>query len=47
MDVSVVSIGNSNGIRLTKAMIKKYNITDTVESILLLRSNLTSSKIFV
>ena len=31
MDVSVVAIGNSKGIRLTKALLEKYNITDTVE----------------
>ncbi len=31
MDVSVIPIGNSKGIRLTKTLIEKYNITDTVE----------------
>ncbi len=31
MDVSVIAIGNSKGIRLTKMLIEKYNITDTVE----------------
>jgi antitoxin MazE len=34
MDVSIISIGNSKGIRLTKALIEKYNIKDTVELIL-------------
>ena len=34
MDVSVIPIGNSKGIRLTKTLIEKYNITDTVELIL-------------
>ncbi len=34
MDVSVISIGNSKGIRLSKTILEKYNITDTVELIL-------------
>ena len=34
MDVSVISIGNSKGIRLTKTVLEKYNITDTLELIL-------------
>lgn len=34
MDISVIRIGNSKGIRLTKTLIEKYNITDTVELIL-------------
>ena len=34
MDISVTSIGNSKGIRLTKTLIEKYNIQDTVELIL-------------
>jgi antitoxin MazE len=34
MDISVISIGNSKGIRLTKTILEKYNITDTVELIL-------------
>lgn len=34
MDVSVIPIGNSKGIRLTKTLIDKYNITDKVELIL-------------
>jgi len=34
MDISVISIGNSKGIRLTKTLIEKYNIKDTVELVL-------------
>jgi antitoxin MazE len=34
MDVSVVKIGNSKGIRLSKTLIEKYNIKDTVELIM-------------
>lgn len=34
MDVSVIPIGNSKGMRLTKTLLEKYNITDTVELIL-------------
>ncbi len=34
MEVSVIKIGNSKGIRLSKALIEKYNIKDTVELIL-------------
>ncbi len=34
MDISVIPIGNSKGIRLTKTIIEKYNIKDTVELIL-------------
>ena len=34
MDVSVISIGNSKGIRLTKTILEKYNITDSLELIL-------------
>ena len=34
MEISVISIGNSKGIRLTKTLIEKYNIQDTVELIL-------------
>ena len=34
MDIAVVSIGNSKGIRLSKTLIEKYNIKDTVELIL-------------
>ena len=31
MDLSVVHIGNSKGIRLSKTLLEKYNIKDTVE----------------
>ncbi len=34
MDISVISIGNSKGIRLTKTLIEKYNIKDTMELVL-------------
>lgn len=34
MDVSVIPIGNSKGIRLSKTLLEKYNITDTIELIL-------------
>lgn len=34
MDVAVIAIGNSKGIRLTKTLLEKYNIKDTVELIL-------------
>jgi len=34
MDISVIPIGNSKGIRLTKTLIEKYNITETVELVL-------------
>ncbi len=34
MEISVIPIGNSKGIRLTKTVLEKYNITDTVELIL-------------
>lgn len=34
MDISVVSIGNSKGIRLSKTIIEKYNITNKMELIL-------------
>jgi len=34
MDISVISIGNSKGIRLTKTLLEKYNIKDKVELIL-------------
>jgi antitoxin MazE len=34
MDVSVIAIGNSKGIRLSKTLLEKYNITDKVELIL-------------
>ena len=34
MDISIISIGNSKGIRLSKTILEKYNITDKVELIL-------------
>lgn len=34
MDISIVKIGNSKGIRLSKTLLEKYNIKDTVELIL-------------
>jgi antitoxin MazE len=34
MEVSVIKIGNSKGIRLSKTLIEKYNIKDTVDLIL-------------
>jgi len=34
MKVSVVQIGNSKGIRLSKTIMEKYNIRDTVDLIL-------------
>ena len=34
MDLSVVQIGNSKGIRLSKTLLEKYNIKDTVELVL-------------
>lgn len=34
MDISVIAIGNSKGIRLSKTLIEKYQITDTMELIL-------------
>jgi len=34
MDVSIIPIGNSKGLRLPKTLLDKYNIKDTVELIL-------------
>ncbi len=34
MEVSVVKIGNSRGIRFSKTVIERYNIRDNVEMIL-------------
>jgi antitoxin MazE len=34
MQVSVVQIGNSKGIRLSKTLLEKYHITDKVELVL-------------
>jgi len=34
MDISVIKVGNSRGIRLSKTLIERYNIKDTVEVIM-------------
>jgi len=34
MEVSIIKIGNSKGIRLSKTLLEKYNIRDTVDLIL-------------
>ncbi|PTN02423.1 MazF family transcriptional regulator [Mangrovibacterium marinum] len=34
MEVSVVKIGNSRGIRLSKTLLKRYNIKDSVDLVL-------------
>jgi len=34
MDISVIAIGNSKGIRLSKTLLEKYNITDKIELVL-------------
>ena len=34
MEVSIIKIGNSKGLRLSKAVLDKYNIKDKVELIL-------------
>ena len=34
MEVAVIKIGNSRSIRLSKTMLEKYNIKDTVDVIL-------------
>ncbi|MBS1580156.1 MAG: AbrB/MazE/SpoVT family DNA-binding domain-containing protein [Bacteroidetes bacterium] len=34
MELSVINIGNSKGIRLSKTILEKYNINDKVELIL-------------
>lgn len=34
MELSVVNIGNSKGIRLSKTILEKYNIQDKIEIIL-------------
>jgi antitoxin MazE len=34
MQVSIVQIGNSKGIRLSKTLLEKYNISDKVELVL-------------
>lgn len=33
MEVAVIKIGNSKGIRLSKALLDRYNIKDTVDVI--------------
>ena len=34
MELSIINIGNSKGIRLSKTILKKYNIQDKIELIL-------------
>lgn len=34
MEVSIIQIGNSKGLRLTKSILERYNIKDKVELIL-------------
>lgn len=34
MEISVINIGNSKGIRLSKTILEKYNIRDKIELIL-------------
>ena len=34
MEVSVIKIGNSKGIRLSKTLLEQYNIRDTVDLIM-------------
>ncbi len=34
MEISLISIGNSKGIRLPKTILEKYNIQDSIELIL-------------
>lgn len=34
MEISVINIGNSKGIRLSKTILDKYNINDKIEVIL-------------
>lgn len=34
MELSVINIGNSKGIRLSKTILEKYSITDKIELIL-------------
>jgi antitoxin MazE len=34
MEVSIIKIGNSKGIRISKTILEKYNIKDTVDLIL-------------
>lgn len=34
MEVTIIPIGNSKGIRLSKTILEKYKITDSIEMIL-------------
>ena len=34
MELSVINIGNSKGIRLSKTILEKYSITDKIELVL-------------
>lgn len=34
MELSIIQIGNSKGLRLTKSLLERYNIKDKVELIL-------------
>lgn len=34
MEISLISIGNSKGIRLSKTLLEKYHFQDTIELIL-------------
>lgn len=34
MELSIIAIGNSKGIRLSKTLLEKYNIKDSIELIL-------------
>lgn len=34
MEISIIQIGNSKGLRLTKSILERYNIKDKVEIIL-------------
>ena len=34
MEISIIKIGNSKGLRLSKTLLEKYNIKDKVELIL-------------
>lgn len=34
MEISVIKIGNSKGIRFSKMLLEKYNITDAVDLIM-------------
>lgn len=34
MEIPVINIGNSKGIRLSKSLLEQYNISDTLELIL-------------